>query len=74
MTLTEAEERALKILKQVMEEKVNSTNVEVCFTKASKIIFSMFILLQMASVKVGGKFEVYDKEKLEEIISRISKN
>lgn len=30
--------------------------------------------LQMASVKVGGKFEVYNKEKLEEIISRISKN
>ena len=28
----------------------------------------------MTSVKVGGKFEVYDKEKLEEIISRISKN
>lgn len=56
MTLIEAEERALKILKQVMEEKVSSTNVE------------------MASVKVGGKFEVYNKEKLEEIISRISKN
>lgn len=33
MTLTEAEERALKILKQVMEEKVNSTNVEACVTK-----------------------------------------
>ena len=30
MTLIEAEERALKILKQVMEEKVSSTNVEVC--------------------------------------------
>lgn len=30
MTLTEAEEKALKILKQVMEEKVNSTNVEAC--------------------------------------------
>ena len=33
MTLIEAEERALKILKQVMEEKVSSTNVEVCVTK-----------------------------------------
>jgi len=33
MTLAEAEERALKILKQVMEEKVNSTNVEVCVVR-----------------------------------------
>ena len=31
MTLAEAEEKALKILKQVMEEKLTSTNVEVCF-------------------------------------------
>ena len=73
MTLIEAEERALKILKQVMEEKVSSTNVEVCVTKCFQNPIHVFFL-QMASVKVGGKFEVYDKEKLEEIISRISKN
>ena len=42
------------------------------YLKISSDICMFF--LQMASVKVGGKFEVYDKEKLEEIISRISKN
>ena len=30
MTLVEAETLALKILKQVMEEKLNAVNVEVC--------------------------------------------
>ena len=30
MSLTEAETLALKILKQVMEEKLNAINVEVC--------------------------------------------
>ena len=30
MTLKEARKEALKILKQVMEEKLNATNVEVC--------------------------------------------
>lgn len=35
--MTEAEEKALKILKQVMEEKVNSTNVEVCVNSISAI-------------------------------------
>ena len=30
MTMAEAEEKLLIILKQVMEEKLNSTNVEVC--------------------------------------------
>lgn len=30
MTMVEAEEKLLIILKQVMEEKLNSTNVEVC--------------------------------------------
>ena len=74
MTLIEAEERALKILKQVMEEKVSSTNVEVGITKYYSIRQVCMFFLQMASVKVGGKFQVYDKEKLEEIISRISKN
>ncbi len=32
MTLDEAEEKLLQILKQVMEEKLTSTNVEVCYT------------------------------------------
>ena len=30
MTVLEAEEKLLTILKQVMEEKLTSTNVEVC--------------------------------------------
>lgn len=53
MTVLEAEEKLLTILKQVMEEKLTSTNVE------------------MSCVRVGGKFEVYSKERLEEIIQRI---
>ena len=32
MTLDEAEEKLLQILKQVMEEKLTSTNVEVCYS------------------------------------------
>ena len=40
MTLKQALELALKILKQVMEEKLNSSNVEV-----SKHIFYLFSML-----------------------------
>ena len=43
MTLIEAEERALKILKQVMEEKISSTNVEVCsMQNVYKIHFNVY--------------------------------
>lgn len=37
MTLKQALELALKILKQVMEEKLNSSNVEVC--KSFSVLF-----------------------------------
>lgn len=51
--MEEAEEKLLTILKQVMEEKLTSTNID------------------MACVKVGGKYEVYDKSRLEAIIQRL---
>jgi hypothetical protein len=43
----------LNILKEVMEEKLTATNIE------------------MASVLEGGKYQVYDKAKLEVIIERL---
>lgn len=55
MFLTQAEDLALSILKQAMEEKVNSSNVEI------------------ASITVQNPvFDVYSKEKLEEIINRVA--
>ena len=43
MTLKEASVTALSILKQVMEEKLNSTNVEVSFFL--EIYYRMFLVL-----------------------------
>ncbi|CAI8041243.1 Proteasome subunit alpha type-5, partial [Geodia barretti] len=53
ITTKEAEEKLLTILKEVMEEKLTATNIE------------------MASVLEGGKYQVYDKTKLEAIIERL---
>ena len=39
MTLKEACKSALTILKQVMEEKLNSTNVEVCYFSLRQFTF-----------------------------------
>ena len=39
MTLEEAEERLLQILKQVMEEKLTSTNVEVIITINNHLMY-----------------------------------
>lgn len=46
MTLKEACKQALTILKQVMEEKLNETNVEVCSEKLTilNILIIFFIL------------------------------
>jgi len=54
MTLKRAEALALETLKEVMEEKLNSTNVEIGIIPTST-----------------GKFEIYTKEKLEEIMTRM---
>ena len=40
MTLKEASKEALKILKQVMEEKLNSTNVEVNTLRMFTVLIS----------------------------------
>ena len=44
MTLEEAEEKLLTILKQVMEEKLTSTNVEVIMSHTHQLyfIYSMY--------------------------------
>ena len=68
----EAEEKLLTILKEVMEEKLTATNIEVLQT----LLFFEFLMVlvfppQMASVLVGEKYQVYDKAKLEGIIERL---
>jgi 20S proteasome subunit alpha 5 len=60
MTLQEAETLALSILKQVMEEKINSTNVEVAA-----------ISTEAAGTELAGKFRRYSKEDIETIIQRL---
>jgi 20S proteasome subunit alpha 5 len=40
MTLKEASKHALTILKQVMEEKLNATNIEVLLLNNNRIIHS----------------------------------
>lgn len=52
MTLKEATTAALKILKQVMEEKLNSSNVEVA-TMTPKDLFHMFTKEQVEEVIAG---------------------
>lgn len=49
MTLDEATTAALTILKQVMEERLNSTNVEV-MTMTPKDLFQMFTKEQLEEV------------------------
>ncbi|KAJ1964983.1 proteasome component pup2 [Dipsacomyces acuminosporus] len=53
ITLKEAEVLALKVLKQVMEEKLSNTNV------------------QLAKVTKEGGFQIYTKDELQEVISRM---
>lgn len=70
----EAEEKLLTILKQVMEEKLTATNIEVgeSFSHCCERGFLfVFFPVQMASVLVGGKYDVYDKTRLEAIIQRL---
>lgn len=50
MTLKQALELALKILKQVMEEKLNSSNVEVCKS------FSVLFLIHNWKIAICNKF------------------
>lgn len=52
MTLKEATTAALTILKQVMEEKLNSSNVEVA-TMTPKDMFHMFTKEQVEEVIAG---------------------
>ena len=42
MTLVEAETLAMKVLKQVMEEKLTSTNVEVASVSAETGLFKVY--------------------------------
>ena len=51
MKLSEAEEKLLIILKQVMEEKLNSTNVEVCVLHSYNIPYSQ---KYWRAIKFGG--------------------
>ena len=42
MSLEEAEQLALSVLKQVMEEKINSTNVEMAVVRADTRRFEVY--------------------------------
>lgn len=59
MTLEEAKVLALKILKQVMEEKLDDNNVEL-----SQVVPS-------AKSKTGAQFSILNKEQLKEVIAKI---
>mmetsp|Transcript_3226 Transcript_3226/g.5692 ORF Transcript_3226/g.5692 Transcript_3226/m.5692 type:complete len:243 (-) Transcript_3226:68-796(-) len=50
MTLKEAEELALSVLKQVMEEKISSTNVEIAAVLTSTKQFSIYTQAQLEDV------------------------
>lgn len=60
-TLKEAETLALKVLKQVMEEKVNDTNVEM----------GAAVEVKKADGTVERKFVVYDRQQLQAVIARL---
>eukprot|EP01091_Cochliopodium_minus_P009232 TRINITY_DN2228_c0_g1_i1.p1 TRINITY_DN2228_c0_g1~~TRINITY_DN2228_c0_g1_i1.p1 ORF type:complete len:253 (-),score=69.30 TRINITY_DN2228_c0_g1_i1:33-791(-) len=62
LTLKEAEILALKTLKEVMEEKINSTNVEICSIIPTEN-------------KKEGKFRLYSYQEIEKLLEQIpSKN
>lgn len=88
MTLAEAEVHILTILKQIMEEKLTSVNIQVscvCIRTGVCVLEQCWeelllvaVLLQVASVRCEGtqeekRFTVYSKERLEEIIAQIKK-
>lgn len=50
LTLAQAEKMALEILKQVMEEKINSKNVELAVVKASDGLFHTYTKAELAAV------------------------
>lgn len=76
MTLKEATRHALTILKQVMEEKLNSTNIEVslviflifCFKSGAIFhIETQFFKMSVVATK-DRKFHLFSKEEIEEVI------
>lgn len=85
MTLAEAEVHILTILKQIMEEKLTSVNIQVIWVAGGvymnmcwEELLLLAVLLQVASVRCEGtqeekRFTVYSKERLEEIIAQIKK-
>jgi 20S proteasome subunit alpha 5 len=42
MTLKEAEKLAMQVLKNVMEDKINKSNVELCAVTTSEKVFKVF--------------------------------
>lgn len=81
MTLKDAIKSSLTILKQVMEEKLNATNIEVWFFHVIHTIIlvqcrisrphTSLLSLQLATVEPGKTFHMFSKEELEDVIKDI---
>jgi 20S proteasome alpha/beta subunit len=65
MTLEQAQVLALSTLKQVMEEKIDSKNVEMA------VISVTFVLLCFDLKAADGLFKIYSAEEVEAVIQRI---
>uniref|UniRef100_A0A7N5PAJ1 Proteasome subunit alpha type-5 n=1 Tax=Ailuropoda melanoleuca TaxID=9646 RepID=A0A7N5PAJ1_AILME len=74
MTLKEAIKSSLIILKQVMEEKLNATNIESRLPRAAvkgATWMPKRAGLKLATVQPGQNFHMFTKEELEEVIKDI---
>jgi 20S proteasome subunit alpha 5 len=68
MTLLEAHKLALKVLKQVMEEKLDENNVQLAQVSQSPIRWRQ----SWWQVTSAGGFEILSEEKLKEVIEAIA--
>jgi hypothetical protein len=70
MTLSEAETLALRTLKEVMEEKVESNNVEVAVVRTGKLLY-LAPLVYFSSSLDTKKFVIYTEAQVKECLSRL---
>jgi len=75
LTLLEAETMAITILKQVMEEKLDATNVEVASVRmppSKPAVLVNHACHYVPGAKNPPQFATYSKEQLEEALARVT--
>lgn len=71
MTLVEAQDLALKVLKQVMEEKLDHNNVQLAQVRAPSVpVQRTSTNVNVCQVVPGRGFSILNQQELKEVITR----